>query len=283
MANYIKTLNDTYPRTFSNLVISNSGQGTLKHNLEVYNNKLDDNIMNVQIMDGILTPKPIFYDPIFANNSWETIFDAADKGIAQDIWNTDGDCYKDVTLNNGEVYTLEIMGFNHDELADGTGYANMTIGMQHLLNQTRAMNSTVTNEGSFVGSEMYDWLEGEFYNNLPDVFKQHIKTVNKITGNGGGSSSGTRTDAMKIFLFSEQEVFGSKTHSVGNEGNKYSRFTTSSTRIKKLSNGSGSASRWWLRSPYSGNNSYFCCVDSDGTADRLNAVNSFGVCAGFCV
>lgn len=229
----------------------------------------------------VVDPSP--YDPIFANNSWETIFDAADKGIAQDIWNTDGDCYKDVTLNNGEVYTLEIMGFNHDELADGTGYANMTIGMQHLLNQTRAMNSTDTNEGSFVGSEMYNWLEGEFYNNLPDVFKQHIKTVNKVTGNGGGISSGTRTDAMKIFLFSEQEVFGSKTYSVGNEGSQYSRFTTSSTRIKRLSNGSGSASYWWLRSLYSGHSSSFCGVLSDGTAGSGFASASTGVCAGFCV
>lgn len=66
MVNYIKTLNDTYPRTFSNLVIGNNGQSTLKHDLEVYNNKLDDNIMNVQVMDGILAPK---YDPVFANNS----------------------------------------------------------------------------------------------------------------------------------------------------------------------------------------------------------------------
>ena len=229
----------------------------------------------------IVDPSP--YDPIFANNSWETIFDAADKGIAQDIWNTDGNCYKDVTLNNGEVYTLEIMGFNHDELADGTGYANMTIGMQHLLNQTRAMNSTDTNEGSFVGSEMYDWLEGEFYNNLPDVFKQHIKTVNKVTGNGSGSNSGTRTDAMKIFLFSEQEVFGSKSQSVGNEGSQYSRFTTSSARIKKLNNGLGSANGWWLRSPQSDTSSRFCAVASGGTTNHNHASLSYGVCVGFCV
>lgn len=283
MANYIKTLNDTYPRTFSNLVISNNGQSTLKHDLEIYNNKLDNNITNVQIMDGILTSKPSPYDPVFANNSWETIFEAADKGVAQDVWNTDGNCYKDVTLNNGEVYTLEILGFNHDELADGTGYANMTIGMQHLLKQTRAMNSTATNEGSFVGSEMHNWLNGEFYNNLPDVFKQHIKTVNKVTGTGGGSSSGTRTDAMKIFLFSEQEVFGSKSSSVGNEGSQYSRFTTSSTRIKKLSNGSGSANTWWFRSPRSGSSNSFCVVYSGGAASSYYANNSHGVCAGFCV
>ena len=177
---------------------------------------------------------------------------------------------------------MEIIGFNHDNLQSG-GKAGITLGMKHLMRNTRQMNSTDTNSGSFVGSDMYDYLNGTFYNGMPSDLRSVIKSVNKVTGNGGGSSSGTRTDAMKIFLFSDQEVFGSKSYSVGNEGSQYSRFTTSSTRIKKLSNGSGSDAYWWLRSPSSGRSYGFCAVRSDGTAYNGNADFSRGVCAGFCV
>lgn len=145
------------------------------------------------------------------------------------------------------------------------------------------MNSTNTNSGSFVGSDTYDYLNGTYYNSMPSDLKSVIKSVKKVTGKGGGSSSGTRTDAMKIFLFSEQEVFGSKKYSVGNEGSQYSRFTTSSTRIKKLSNGSGSAFLWWLRSPLSGSSNSFCIVHLNGAADYNLASVGRGVCAGFCV
>ena len=198
---------------------------------------------------------------------------------AASVWSV-GDT-KDISVS-GETLTMEIIGFNHDNLQSG-GKAGITLGMKHLMRNTRQMNSTDTNSGSFVGSDMYDYLNSTFYNGMPSDLRSVIKSVNKVTGESNGSSSGTRTDAMEIFLFSEQEVFGSKKYSVGNEGSQYSRFTTSSTRIKKSSNGSGSASRWWLRSPDSGNSSTFCIVYSDGTANFISANLSAGVCFGFCV
>ena len=212
--------------------------------------------------------------------SWSEIDAIGQAGAASSAFSI-GDT-KNISVS-GETLTMEIVGFNHDDLTSG-GKAPYTFGMKNLMASTRAMNSSATNSGSFVGSAMYTgYLSTSFLTGLPSDLQSVIKTVNKKTGTGGGSSSGTRTDAVKIFLFAEIEVFGSITNSASGEGSRYSRFTDSSSRIKHLSNGSGSASWWWLRSPRSGYSNSFCAVNSDGNAGWNIAYASNGVCAGFCV
>lgn len=88
---------------------------------------------------------------------------------------------------------------------------------------------------------------------------------------------------MKLFLFSEIEIFGSTTYSKAGEGSQYSYFATAANRIKYLSNGAGSAGWWWERSPRGSNSSYFCYVSSDGSAYNNSALDTYGVCFGFCV
>ena len=88
---------------------------------------------------------------------------------------------------------------------------------------------------------------------------------------------------MKLFLFSEIEIFGSTTYSKAGEGSQYSYFATAANRIKDLSNGSGSASWWWERSPHGSSSSYFCYVNSSGVASSYYASSAYGVCFGFCV
>lgn len=50
-----------------------------------------------------------------------------------------------------------------------------------------------------------------------------------------------------------------------------------------LSNGSGSASWWWERSPYGSASNGFCYVGSNGNAGGNFASSTNGVCFGFCV
>ena len=88
---------------------------------------------------------------------------------------------------------------------------------------------------------------------------------------------------MKLFLFSEIEIFGSTTYSKAGEGSQYSYFATAANRIKYLANGSGSASWWWERSPYGSYSSYFCGVNGGGDAYINGASYASGVCFGFCV
>ena len=216
--------------------------------------------------------------PTLANNTWAQIAAASEAGVAASTWSV-GDT-KNITVG-GETLTVEIVGFNHDDLASG-GKAGITFGLKNLMANTRQMNSSNTNAGGFTGSDMYDWLQGTLLNSLPSDLRAVLKSVNKKTS-AGSQSSTINTNAMKIFLFSEIEIFGSVTYSKSGEGSQYSRFATASSRIKYLSNGSGSANNWWERSPYGNNSSNFCVVNDNGNANSSSADNSWGVCFGFCV
>lgn len=216
--------------------------------------------------------------PTLANNTWAQIAAASEAGVAASTWSV-GDT-KNITVG-GETLTVEIVGFNHDDLASG-GKAGITFGLKNLMANTRQMNSSNTNAGGFTGSDMYEWLQGTLLNSLPSDLRAVLKSVNKKTS-AGSQSSTINTNAMKIFLFSEIEIFGSVTYSKSGEGSQYSRFATASSRIKYLSNGSGSANTWWERSPYGINSNYFCVVNSDSDANTNSANISRGVCFGFCV
>ena len=129
---------------------------------------------------------------------------------------------------------------------------------------------------------MYSWLQNTLLKQLPSDLQSVLKSVNKKTSAGSASST-INTNAMKLFLFSEQEIFGSKTYSTGNEGTQYPYFATAGNRIKHLANGTGSAYWWWERSPHASNSYSFCSVYSSGNASSNYANDSSGVCFGFCV
>lgn len=228
-----------------------------------------------QTVDKVFT----FSAGTLSDASWELIDELSKQ--ASNFWSI-GDT-KDIVVS-GETITVEIIGFNHDDLSDGSGKAGITFGMKNLMANQKRMNRKNTNAGSYAGSEMNTYVGTTFYNGMPAEVRNVIKSVKKVTGNstGSGSWTGTRTDNFKTWLFSEAEVFGTKKHSVGNEGSKYARFTSNSLRIKKLSNGS-SAYDWWLRSPILDNTSAFCGVNTNGDGSGYNATYSSGVCVGFCV
>ena len=115
---------------------------------------------------------------------------------------------------------------------------------------------------------------------LPSDLRSAIKTVQKKSGTGGGSSSGTQNTNDDLFLLSEIEIFGSTTYSVAGEGTQYEYYAAGNSTIKKVN---GSADGWWERSPYSGNTISFCLVNSSGDANVSAADYSYGVSFGFCV
>lgn len=106
------------------------------------------------------------------------------------------------------------------------------------------------------------------------------QAVNKVSGTGGGSSSGTETVSDSCFLLAEIEIFGSTTYSVSGEGTQYAYYKAGNSKVK---NKGGSASYWWERSPRSGSSYYFYLVNSNGGATNGGANGSFGVAFGFCV
>lgn len=220
----------------------------------------------------------LFFNSVLSKNTWAQIAKASATGKASQLWSV-GDT-KDITVGS-ETLTLVIMGFNHDDLASG-GKAGITFGMKNLMATTRRMNASNTNSGGFTGSEMYSWLQNTLLPTLPSDLQAVLKSVNKKTS-AGSQSSTINTNSMKLFLFSEIEIFGSTTYSKAGEGSQYSYFATAANRIKYLSNGSGSASWWWERSPSGSSSNSFCDVNGSGNASYIYANNPGGVCFGFCV
>lgn len=220
------------------------------------------------------------YSPILANNSWRKILDASNKGKAAELWNIGAE--KDIILTTGETLTLQIYGFDHDDLSSG-GKAGITFGMKNLMAEKRAMSTTNTNVGSFTGTDiMYPWLTGELWNSLPVDLRSAIRTVVKRTS-AGDQYTFILSENMSLFLFSEVECFGSITNSATGEGSQYPIFTDAASRIKYQSNGAGSATAWWGRSPVSANAAAFCGVNINGNNSGIGSSGSHGVCFGFCI
>lgn len=221
---------------------------------------------------------PVITAPTFSSASW-SIIDMLEKKDKLSTYFSVGDI-KTITIG-GVSQQIAIYGFKHDDLSDGTGKAKMTLGLVNCLPTTYAMNSSDTNVGGWTGSKMYSTLNEAIFGDLPEELKGLIKPVKKKTS-AGNQLTTINTSNDKLFLFSEHEIFGAKTYSVGSEGTQYSLFATSSNRIKKLGD-SGSANSWWERSPYASNATNFCFVSSSGTAGNNNASSARGVCFGFCI
>ena len=231
---------------------------------------------------NIVETKP---KPTFADSDWATIAELSENGQAQTFFSVGDE--KTISLTTGEQVTLVILDFNHDDLTSG-GKAGMTIGMKNLLATTYRMNETATNEGGWDESEMRTSTMATLLSQLPSDLQSMIKQVNKKATAGGASTSIT-TSADKLWLLAEVEVDGTTSAGYADEGEQYEYWktvkdgTVAADRIKYLSNGSGSAYGWWLRSPNVSYSTYFRYFGSTGHVSDGNANNTRGVSFGFCV
>lgn len=224
----------------------------------------------------------------FTTDSWATIAAASADGTASTKYKVGNE--KTITLTDGEEVTLQIWGFNHDNLADGSGKAGITLGMKNLLATTYAMNSSNTNSGGWEASRMRTTTMPAILATLPEDLQAVIKEVSKQSSEGGSNADALDTTTDKLFLFSVKEITGANTYSLDGEGTQYDFWKTllnngafAPSRIKRLSNGDGNASYWWARSAYSGSSASFCHFDTSGSVTNYTANNSSGVCLGFCI
>lgn len=230
-------------------------------------------------------PTLLSTDFSFEKASWSDIAALSESGSADKYFSVGDE--KTISLTTGEQVTLVILGFDHDDLTGG-GKAGMTIGMKNLLATTYRMNATATNEGGWDESEMRTSTMATLLSQLPSDLQGVIKQVNKKATAGGASTSIT-TSADKLWLLAEVEVDGTTSAGYADEGEQYEYWktvkdgTVAADRIKYLSNGSGSADFWWLRSPYVSYSTYFRSFNSAGSVYNSYANYTRGVSFGFCV
>ena len=170
-----------------------------------------------------------------------------------------------------------------DCLMDATSASNVNNGSADT--EKGYMNSTNTNVGGWKSCARRTWCNNVYFSALPSTWQSMVKIVNKKSGTGGRSSSGTETTQDKIFLAAEIEIFGSTTYSFAGEGTQYQYYknaTANRYKMPKLDSSSAS-NRYWERSPGSGNTNYFCGMNYNGYADYTNANNAYGVAPCLCI
>lgn len=226
---------------------------------------------------------PAVSPPVFASASWAEIAGISEAGKASAYFAVGDE--KTIELSTGEQITLVILGFDHDDLSDGSGKAGMTIGMKNLLATKYSMDVTDTSDGWYK-SEMRKSTMTRLLSSLPSDLQAAIKTVKKKATEGSNGETIT-TYPDKLWLFSRVEIDGINTQPWVNEGTQYEYWetikngTVKNDRIKYLSNGQGSASHWWLRTLMKGGLFQIITIVGSFTSSHSNEFD--GVCFGFCV
>lgn len=233
--------------------------------------------MGKVIMSGIVPQlvAPVNYPANFADATWEQIIEACQRNAVPDTWEI-GD-QKAMTIN-GTDYLIDIIGKNHDDYADGSGKAPLTFQMHDCYADTNQMNSSDTNSGGWTSCAMRSTHLPAILALMPSEVQAGIKEVSKLTS-AGLQSSTINTTADKLFLLSEIEIFGSTTNSKSGEGSQYAYYSAGNSKVKNLS---GSANRWWERSPGGSSSGTFCVVYFNGNVSYSSASVSYGVAFAFC-
>ena len=213
----------------------------------------------------------IMVDPVFGNNSWADIIKACQEKQVPDTWNVGNSC--NMTINN-KTYAIDIIGKNHDDYADGSGKAPLTFQMHTTYATQYKMNGAEYNNCGWQNclvrtSNAFPKLKQV----MPAEVVAALKAVTKKTTAVGASSS-IDTTSDTLFLLSEIEVQGTRTHSYAGEGTQYAYYKTAANRKKNRA--------WYLRSPRINSTSCFCRTGWDGEADWSVASEVDGIAAAWC-
>ena len=228
-----------------------------------------------EIMASRLYPEPRKLEDC----TWDEINMYSSLGLADKVFKI-GDTKK-FQLADGSYLTARIIGFNHDYTEDGS-LAHITFETVETLDGDIPMNEKFTNEGGWDASYLRSKLNGNFFKNqLPADLKAVIKPVVKITATSGKNEM-LVPSVDKLFILSEQEIFGRKIYSCGGEGKWYDWYKRENSLYGKCKQ-NGERDWRWERSPNSGYTYSFCLVTDSGDASYNSASYSYGVSFGFCV
>lgn len=143
-----------------------------------------------------------------------------------------------------------------------------------------------SSDNDYKNSDMHAYLNGTFLNLFDSDIKAAIKQA-KIpyqngTGSGGSIASGSSGLSVKIFLLSGYEVGWTKSDDshFPIDGAKLSYFssgTATAANNKRIANYNGSATGWWLRSPYTSNANGVWYVYTNGNYYSSGYGGSYGV------
>lgn len=213
--------------------------------------------------------------------SWSTIAEKSADGTASQIWAV-GD---KKTLSNGWI--CEIVGFNHDDLADGSGKAGITFAYLRD-NGSSDMWSTPYSSGltsNWSNCNARTVIQYDAPNILGSEVNSVVKSVNKKYYDFANDE--IKLCADKTWLFSTIEL-GFVGDDVKSEGERYEKFSTNKafgTAYSELvyTRSNGLSVTWWTRSKTaSGGNSTYS-VSNTGVCTKGTQTDSKKMLVGFCI
>lgn len=202
--------------------------------------------------------------------AWGEIKEAVKAGKAAGILHVGDEIAE--TLTTGEQVVFVVAGIG--VYAENQVIFSLKNCLRPLLEEEYHMNEAGTSKGGWPACDMRRHLTEDVFPVLPDDLKAVI-TPRKLTTDDGEAED-------NIWLFSEYELFGEAWCAKDPGDKPIPYYQTHTNRIK--CDADGDTPWWWERSHVpSSPLTTFCVVNSAGGACSKPAVNSYGVCFGFCI
>ena len=191
-------------------------------------------------------------------------------------------CLDDSNYNSTSTSGTKWFNMNHSSNTNSGGWKGCDMRYDIL-------GSTDTNNGEPTTACATDPVSGTLMAAFPAALRAVMRPATKYTDNtGGGSSSSSNVTATQDYmpLLAEFEVQGDRSYANSAEQNyqtQYAYYANGNSKVKYRQTSTGSAARWWCRSPRESNSYFFCFVTEGGNAADNGAYYSLGVSPAFFI
>ena len=222
----------------------------------------------------------------FETATWAEIAEASASGNASSIYKLGAT--KTISIGGVDV-TLEIAGFDHDNLSDGSGKAGISIIAKTLLANDLALYDTShPATGKWENSAIRQWMVNDLMELLPSDLKAAIKPVDKISPTTKDGSLVTLSEKVWAPAIEEMVEIPNNLPSgtnadnflVRGQGNKYALYTSSTKRIRYKPDGTAYFGNTRSRSKQ--NSSVHWSVNKTGSYSEATT-GIKGIIIGFCI
>ena len=228
----------------------------------------------------------------FANSSWEQISEVCESGEAANVFAV-GD-QRTIITTDEQTYTLEIVGINHDDLADGTGKAGISIITKNVSDEYFSFNNSVKyyngsssySSGGWGISDIRTYCNDTIFATLPNELQAVIKSVKKLSDYGyQGNNSELRETADKVWLPSLEEVglYPQSGYTATGQGTAYAYFTNATTRKKKCNSDTYNYQNYRTRTCIKPTSHSVYHVDFNGSRASATGGGIMRCSFGFCI